>query len=354
MDYLRALAIITVIFTHIPFVLTTLKIDYSFVNFANPVFLMLSGALLLNKDYNLSDFLKKRFPRILFPLFFWGIILFLSFIILTIFFKRGAFESFGLDYSNLYQLIFSAIYRTSVMDWYPLMIVGIYLSLPIINSFVLKEKMEGVKYYLILWFSSTFIYGLYLLSGSPQIIEGLNLLFIDLNFFISPLGFFFLGYYLHKQEFKYSPRTKILLSLILFTVSTILGSILFKYINNDYLFNYRTLLTHSFINIDIFTILQSIGIFILIKNLNSLKIVINNHIYLLIKKWLISLSRSSYGIYLSHCIIMNIIIAINVINMDKYTYILIPFIMLIVLISTHILIYSLNKVQKLKKFTGYH
>ena len=40
------------------------------------IFLMISGALLLNRDYpSLSDFLKRRFARIVYPFIFWIILI---------------------------------------------------------------------------------------------------------------------------------------------------------------------------------------------------------------------------------------------------------------------------------------
>lgn len=44
--------------------------------FCVPIFLMLSGVLLLGKDIELSDFLKKRVSRIVLPFLFWSIIYF--------------------------------------------------------------------------------------------------------------------------------------------------------------------------------------------------------------------------------------------------------------------------------------
>src|SRR5690349_17287048 len=46
----------------------------SLVRFAVPVFVMISGALLLNKEYELSDFLKKRLSRVVIPFLFWSCI----------------------------------------------------------------------------------------------------------------------------------------------------------------------------------------------------------------------------------------------------------------------------------------
>jgi len=85
-DNLRVLATISVIFLHvsasvtakfgsISFITWTIGNIYnSSVRFCVPIFVMITGALLLPKDYEISDFLKKKFIRVVLPFVFWGII----------------------------------------------------------------------------------------------------------------------------------------------------------------------------------------------------------------------------------------------------------------------------------------
>src|ERR1700749_2914497 len=42
--------------------------------FAVPVFVMITGALLLNRDYEIGDFLKKRLTRVVVPFLFWSLV----------------------------------------------------------------------------------------------------------------------------------------------------------------------------------------------------------------------------------------------------------------------------------------
>jgi len=46
----------------------------SFTRFSVPVFVMLSGALLLTKEENTSEFYKKRLLKLCYPFIFWTII----------------------------------------------------------------------------------------------------------------------------------------------------------------------------------------------------------------------------------------------------------------------------------------
>ena len=83
-DFLRAFAIIAVIICHVDLFfgpLTTPTKIIAQMTFHDigrigvPIFLMISGALLLNREYDLSDFLKRRFARIIYPFIFWIILI---------------------------------------------------------------------------------------------------------------------------------------------------------------------------------------------------------------------------------------------------------------------------------------
>src|ERR1700712_5236121 len=44
------------------------------VRFAVPAFVMVTGALLLNREYEIGDFLKKRLVRVVVPFLFWSLV----------------------------------------------------------------------------------------------------------------------------------------------------------------------------------------------------------------------------------------------------------------------------------------
>lgn len=83
-DALRSLAIFGIIACHMTanFITNTNNIsiynlDWMFLLFFNsfrqfsiPIFVMISGALLINKDYSLSTFIRKKFNRIFIPYIF--------------------------------------------------------------------------------------------------------------------------------------------------------------------------------------------------------------------------------------------------------------------------------------------
>lgn len=147
-DFLRAFAIIAVIMCHVdPFFGSWSDINIKFIFHSGfhgigligvPIFLMLSGALLLNKEYTLSYFIKRRFSRIFPPFLFWILIIMLF----------GIFY-FNWDYNYLWNIF---IGNGSIM-WYFWLLIGIYLSIPILNSFIKEYDLKGCEYFLIIWIS---------------------------------------------------------------------------------------------------------------------------------------------------------------------------------------------------------
>ena len=86
LDQLRALAIMLVVLAHVfrnfsnefaagtwQWYFSTIWVDFAVIGV--PLFLMISGCLLLNKDYDLGFFLKRRFSRILIPFIPWSLLL---------------------------------------------------------------------------------------------------------------------------------------------------------------------------------------------------------------------------------------------------------------------------------------
>ncbi len=101
LDELRAIAILCVIFAHTiqnfpvntDYLTSPILLSYLTVARMGVVlFFMISGALLIGKDFNLANFFKKRFSRVLIPTMFWQIIGYVSILIFV-----------GFNYDNLIQ-----------------------------------------------------------------------------------------------------------------------------------------------------------------------------------------------------------------------------------------------------------
>ena len=185
-DFLRAFAIFAVILCHVDGI-----IGYSFWNLkvalpgllttialtGVPIFFMLSGALLLNRKYSLKEFYKKRFSRIFYPFLFWMII---SIII-------------GILYLNWTKIdALNVFFGITSHTWYIWVLIGIYLIIPIINSFFKEYGLKGLEFFLIIWII-TILFNSY----CPHYLKTL-----ELSYFSGYIGYVILGYYLDNKKFK--------------------------------------------------------------------------------------------------------------------------------------------------------
>lgn len=117
------------------------EIYQSLVRVCVPLFLMLSGALLLSRGGGAIDFYKKRFVRVFPPLIFWSIfyICWKSILNGDITGLMGAFAS---------ALAGPAYYHL----WYLYALIGIYLFIPFMSQ-IYRASTEVEKIiYLIIWF----------------------------------------------------------------------------------------------------------------------------------------------------------------------------------------------------------
>ena len=188
----------------------TLNIYDSIARTAVPLFVMLTGALLLqpNKaEEPLRVFFKKRWNRIGIPVLFWGAIFFA-----WDFSVKGQ----ALTVVSILQGVLAGPY---VHFWYVYILVGLYLITPLVRVVVAHADWKIIKYFLLLWFVGTGIIPLLTLyaSISPQTVWFRQNVFVLTGL----LGYFILGAYVAKLRL----RTSLLsLMLVLSTVWTILGT----------------------------------------------------------------------------------------------------------------------------------
>lgn len=350
LDYLRVIAIVAVLLNHISanwenaiVPNSTIALIYNaFGRIGVPLFLMLTGVLLLNNKLSIKDFIKRRYPRVIKPFLFWMTLL----LIYTMFVLRP---------NVLDGNVLSFIINGYLSDrWYVWMILGVYLIVPIIASFIKSSKMKGVEYFLVIWIITT---GLITLSYAFDF----SLHYLDLVIFSGPIGYLILGYYLHNKEFNISPRIIVTVSLIVFIV---ISFVKFFILNQDaidpYLFRYMIFTTKSRLEIDTVSIIQVAAIFLIVRFIPEVKSGIYNVIHKIANKktilaLTISISQASYGIYLSHYFITNTLRFYFKFPFTKFpSIIFVPLLTVVVLFITYGVIMLLNKVPVINKLTGYH
>jgi len=248
----------------------------SVVRFCVPVFVMLSGALLLPQEVTLSYFLKRRLFRIALPFIFWTCVYYL----LDLHLERDMLSHMTLIAKAKWTLVQLEVGTASHL-WYLYMIIGLYLFIPIIGRWARNATNNEIKYFLIIW-ATTLVFNLPFVSKVK-----FN---IDSRYFTGYIGYLVLGYYLAYKNFRLN-------STLLYS-ALVVGSILFTAIGTYYL----SLREHVFAGslYDYLTpnvLALSIGIFMLLK-----KVVITNPFMI---KIIELINRYSFGIYFIHMLFLN-------------------------------------------------
>lgn len=238
--------------------------------------------------------------------------------------------------------------------WYFWMILGVYLSLPVINKYIQHSSLKEIEYFIFLFIFAAIFYQITQYFEIKQ--------YFYLTLFLSPLGYLVLGYYLSIKNFNLSVNKVITFSIILFALSTFLkfcGRLGYIPINENFAVNQSTILS-SWLDVGIFEIMQASSFFVLCKYIyqSSGSIFLWLREFLeskIISKFVLSVSKASYGMYL-----------INLIPTLSFYYFLQPLsltgtqtCLVIIAISTStflgtwLIIVLLGKIPYVKYLSGY-
>lgn len=298
--------------------------------FGVPIFLMITGSLLLNREIELKSFFKKKFIRIVYPFLFF-------LIIHIIFLYPSQFNLFG-------------------YNWYFWMIIGVYLAIPIINRLIQNLSSRELDYFILLIFIASIIYQLFNFFNIKS--------FLDLSFFIGPISYLILGYYLSRKEFNMPNNKIITLCLILFVAITLLKMFgVLGIIPETLVMNFKstnTDITLSWLDVGFFELIQTASVFIFVKQIykseNSIFYNIKRVLELnYFKKFIISVSKASYGMYLINRTLMlycdNYIANLFLSGKEMCIYFLI--LTIGIFFTSWIIIVILSKIPFIKRFSGY-
>jgi len=189
-DALRIFAIISVVLLHVVITppdsfahdnqLWWVTIVYkSLFIWAAPIFFMLSGALLLQKEEPSRVIYLKRLPKILLPFMFWNFI----------------YIVFDLMQHPEHSFIGNVIHSLSVPIiyhfWFIYVLIGLYVITPIIRPYVKKATHKELGGLIFLCF---------LVSSILPFISKISGILVEfpLPYLQGYLGFYLLGYYLQK------------------------------------------------------------------------------------------------------------------------------------------------------------
>lgn len=351
-DILRALAIISVIVLHVFRIwpnaeimsFRILSLRQIFI-FAVPLFLMISGALLLNRDMELKDFFKRRFMRIIYP-FILYVIIFVG----VLLFIMNTFSGFGEISTYLAKVPLQ-------FGWYFWMIFSVYLSLPVINKFIQHSSKKEIEYFILMLLVGSIFYQITYVFKIKH--------YINLNLFVSPIAYLVLGYYLSKKEFKMEDKNILSIALLVFIAISLIkisgenGVFSMKYIDG-YVFSKSEIVSSS-LDLGFLSILQTSCVFLFFRYLYRVK----DGFYLkirqifdnsIISRIYTSISRASYGIYLFHRTLMVPleIIVVQWALSGKLVCITIVALILLILNVSWFVVLIINRIPFINKFSGYY
>lgn len=185
-----------------------------------PLFVMISGVLLLPIKMDTGLFYRKRLGRIVWPLIFWSIITPLLYL------AYGHAEGENTLY-NLVSFPINFNYATTPL-WYLYMLVGLYLFAPIISPWIAQASRKDLKRFLCIWGFTLFIPAIELLApfagyrgnyGDMGILGACAWNSIGtFYYFTGFLGYFVLGHYLAKYPSERSMGATLARAIPLFAV----------------------------------------------------------------------------------------------------------------------------------------
>lgn len=217
-DLIRTVAIVGVIFLHAtndlsPDSMTSLEVYrwltvdvyQSIARMAVPLFVMLTGALLLQpaKNESLSVFFKKRWARIGWPFLFWGALYFV-----WVFFTKGE----AVTFASVFQGYLSGPY---LQFWYIYMLAGLYLITPILRVVIAHASDRTVWYFIVIWFIGASLLPL------MKFFTGFDLS-ADVFTITGWVGYYILGLYLLKVKI---PRTLLVAFMVMGVSLAAIGTV---------------------------------------------------------------------------------------------------------------------------------
>lgn len=291
------------------------------------LFLMLSGALLLGREWEVKNFLSKRIIRISKPFIFWSVIFTLMLVISSYFISSINFVTqFG--FFDIFKVFIDTLLCKapgSAVYWFFWMMLGMYILMPILNKWINGTDFSKIEYFLIIW--AVYIFAVYsLMLPVPEII----------SFFISPIGFVVLGYYLRHTERRIFNNPAVA-GILIILPAAIMFAYSYSVVNSDILFVF-----HRY---SILVMIEAVGVFCLFKSAKSI-----NNLPGSFTNAISSIAVCSYGMYLIHS---QIIMVVRKVLHLSFNFTLDYIILFIAgFIVSWIIIYILAKIPFLNDFIG--
>ncbi len=323
-DLLRIIAIFAVVYSH--------SCDFFIAQFNNDrtsfltglfmesigrpcvvLMVMISGHLLLpiKQGYTLGGYYRKRIGRIIVPLVFWSLVLPVAFYVYYRYFGQNTdnpaivASTFTLEsmINHMYTFIFNFSYEGTPL-WYLYMLIGLYLALPIVNSWLVQATKKDLQTVLCLWAATLLLPYLKvivpLLGGSGE--AGFAPIFGECawNFYGSFyymsgfLGYMLLAYYLKTYPPNWNWRKTLAVAIPVYLAGYAVTSFGYIYVNNLFPGDYKYLEIPWYM-CGLNVAMQAFGVYVIFAKIKVTS-----------RPWLSKAAAMMFGIYLCHFPIVHI------------------------------------------------
>jgi len=291
-----------------------------------PLFVMLTGALLLPQALPLKAFLIKRFGRILIPAVFWGA----TYVIYNLVMAEDK-SVFLSSYNSL------RWFRHQVLDgpissfWYIYMLVGLYLFIPVLQPWVKSASNKALLYFLLIWLLTVATKQFRLIPQQSP---------LELRYFSGYVGYLLLGYYL-------AHRLVITRTIYLFALMASAGGFLVTLFGTYWAsVNQQSFsgVFYEYLSLNVLAL--SAGVFILIKGRGDKT---DDYWPSRLKELLI---RFGFGIYLIHPLPLRIMVYFGLNYKVINPLVAIPLLTLLCLAASYMAAWLISKLPYGKYVTG--
>ena len=254
----------------------------SFARACVPLFVVISGILLLPLKLNSTDFIKRRFTRVLFPFIIWSLV----YVIINYISKGNNIHSL---INDLVKLPFH-FPENGLHLWYLYVLLGLYLLMPVISPWIANVSKRDELIFIGIWGFTMLIPFIGKVFPQPFGEASWND-FGTFYYFSGYIGYLVLGHFLNKYSLP-KRNISIIAGIILF-----IAVYLLTFGGQQYIYTHKGGFSYQIWGFTTINVaLMVVAILLIFKDIQ-----IKNQ---LLRKIIIELSEMSFGIFLVHYFIV--------------------------------------------------
>lgn len=327
MHILRTLACMLVVLSHaVPYAFSELTplwqsaVFYkSFIRVCVPIFLMITGYLLIDRKEDINVFYAKRANRVVPPFIAYMILYFL-----LIFISKQTMPTFA----DFWYFFF--IKGGTMQMWYLYGLIGIYAFVPFLKIIFQNSSIREKNIFLCLWLATTSILPFIFFFIDNEFIFYQKFAFYQ---FFGNIGYVYLGAYVKHIEVK--RKNLFIFGYFVFSIISMAATYIHSYsvgVNQNFFFDRGSP----------FVIIATVCLFMACKDLKMGKYA----------PYITEISKYSFGIYLIHVAVYSALRKVHLDAASGYYWISRPLIACLVFIISFYLIRYAKKIPYLRRIAG--